>query len=90
MFQAQQSTAQDDGSATLRAADFFDRAFGWVMRRVFNLMPDVDAFNWTPYVSEGFNIPFECMVMNVVSLIGYLFPWFLLGFYLLRSREVAA
>ena len=90
IFQAQQSTAQDDGSPTLRAADFFDRAFGWLMRRVFNLMPDIDAFNWTPYVSEGFNIPFECMVMNVLSLIGYLFPWFLLGFYLLRSREVAA
>lgn len=90
LFQAKQSTAQDDGSATLRAATFFDKIFAWLMKRIFNLMPDVDAYNWTPFVSEGFNIPVECMVMNVVSLLGYLFPWFLLGFYLLRSREVAA
>ncbi len=90
IFKAQQSTAQDDGSATLRAAAFGDKGFGWVMRRVFNLLPDVDAFSWTPFVSEGFNIPTECMVMNLVSLAGYLFPWFLLGFYMLRSREVAA
>ena len=90
LFQAQQSTAQDDGSATLRAAAFGDGIFRWTMRRIFNLMPDIDAFNWTPFVSEGFNIPLESMVMNLVSLFGYLFPWFLLGFYLLRSREVAA
>ena len=90
LFQAKQSTAQDDGSATLRAATFFDKIFAWLMKRIFNIMPDVDAYNWTPFVSEGFNIPVECMVMNVVSLLGYLFPWFLLGFYLLRSREVAA
>lgn len=90
LFQAKQSTAQDDGSATLRAAAFGDGVFRWLMRRIFNLMPDIDAFNWTPFVSEGFNIPPESMVMNLLSLFGYLFPWFLLGFYLLRSREVAA
>lgn len=90
LFQAQQSTAQDDGSTTLRAAAAGDSAFRWVMRRIFNLMPDVDGFNWTPFVSEGFNIPLECLLMNVIQLFGYLFPWFLLGFYLLRSREVAA
>ena len=90
IFHAKQSTAQDDGSATLRAAAFGDKGFGWVMRRVFNLLPDIDAFSWTTFVSEGFNIPTECMVMNLVSLAGYLFPWFLLGFYMLRSREVAA
>ena len=90
LFQAKLSTAQDDGSATARATAVGDSVFGWLMRRIFNLMPDIDAFNWTPFVSEGFNIPFECMVMNVVTLVGYLFPWFLLGFYLLRSREVAA
>ena len=90
LVQAQQSTAQDDGSAMQRAALFGDNMFGWLMKRVFNLMPDVDAFNWTPFVSEGFNIPLEAMVMNLLSLFGYLFPWFLLGFYMLRSREVAA
>ena len=90
IFQAKQSTAQDDGSATMRAATFLDKIYSWIMHRIFNIMPDIDAFSWTQFVSEGFNIPFECMVMNVVTLAGYLFPWFLLGFYTLRSREVAA
>jgi len=90
MLQGKQSTSPDDGTAISKAAGLGDEYFGFGLRRVANFAPDVDAYNWTSFVSEGFNIPLEALAMNFVTLAAYLFPWFLLGFYLMRSREVAA
>jgi hypothetical protein len=90
MLSGKLSTTPDDGTAISKAAGVGDEGFGFLIRRVVNFAPDVDAFSWTAYVSEGFNIPIEALVMNLVVLVAYLFPWFLLGFYLIRSREVAA
>lgn len=67
-----------------------DQAFAWVVRRFVNVVPDIDSYTWTHFLAEGFNIPTEFLVMNVVVLVGYLLPWFVLGFYLIRSRELAA
>ena len=90
MLSGKLSTTPDDGTAISKAAGVGDEGFGFLIRRVTNFAPDVDAYSWTAYVSEGFNIPIEALAMNFVSLAAYLFPWFLLGFYLMRSREVAA
>jgi len=90
LLQAKQSTMPDDGSATSRAAMASDSVHSWLVRRFIKLVPDVDAYSWTNFVSEGFNIPIECLFMNFLSVLAYLIPWFLLGFYLMRAREVAA
>jgi ABC-type transport system involved in multi-copper enzyme maturation permease subunit len=84
------TTPLDQSNPITKVALGGDAAFSWVMRRFINLVPDVDAFSWTQFVAEGFNIPFEYLIMNFVVLVGYLLPWFVLGFYLMRSREVAA
>lgn len=90
LLQAKQSTALPDESGIEKAADFFDIAYAWMFRRLLNVLPDVDAFVWTKYVAEGFSVPGEALLMNVVVLVAYLFPWFLLSYYLIRGREVAA
>jgi ABC-type transport system involved in multi-copper enzyme maturation permease subunit len=90
LLQAKQPTSVIEGTATDQAALFGDKGFAWVVRRFINLIPDVNAFSWTQFVSEGFNVSNEYLIMNVLTLLGYLIPWFLLGFYLIRSREVAA
>src|SRR5205085_5346597 len=33
-----------------------DEIYRWIMRRVLNIIPYVDQFDWTNYVAEGFNI----------------------------------
>jgi len=88
--QAKLSTAADDGSGGMRAAALADNAYFWLIRRVVNLFPDVYAYDWTPFLAEGFNVSFENLAMNLIVLAGYLLPWMILGFYLIRSREVAA
>jgi hypothetical protein len=88
---AQQATAQvDEANPLARAAEGLDQGFAWLVRRFLNLVPDVYGYTWTSFVQEGFNIPFESLVMNLVVTVGYLLPWFILGYYLMRSREVAA
>ena len=91
LLKAETPTAQaDPNSAVTNVTGFSDQFVAWVFRRVVNMIPDVESYSWTNYVSEGFDVPAECLVMNVVVTAAYLLPWFILGYYLMRSREVAA
>ena len=67
-----------------------DVAFSWVFRRYVNIVPDVYAFSWTSFLKEGYNINFEYLAMNFILVVGYLLPWGILSYYLIRNREVAA
>lgn len=87
---AEQSTAPVTDSAGTRALLFGDRIAAWFFRRFQNLIPDVDSFSWGHFVSEGFNINTEYLVVNLVVTAGYLLPWAVCAYYLMRNREVAA
>ena len=87
---AEQPTTPLAESASAKALTLFDRAAAWVFRRVVNVMPDAESFNWTNFVSEGFNINSEYLVLNLLVTFGYLLPWAILAYYLMKSREVAA
>lgn len=75
------------------AADRFvtlsDEAFRWVMRRILSINPDVSALDFTRYAGEGFNVPADQLLIGLLLLVGYLLPWFVLAYYLLRWREIA-
>ncbi len=90
LIQAKQPTAQAEGTTIEAAADKGDVVFAWAFRRLLNVLPDVHAFEWTRYVAEGFDISWDALAMNLVVLVAYLFPWFLMSYYLIRGREVAA
>jgi hypothetical protein len=79
-----------DQSAVARLALGGDAAFRWVFRRVMDIFPDVDRFDWTNYVAEGFNLAGPSVVLHALLLLGYLLPWALLAYYLMKWREVAA
>jgi len=78
-----------DQTATAVVADYFDVMYRWVFRRLLNVLPDVDLFNWSNYVAEGFNIDGTDMIMSSLILLGYLLPWGIIGYYLMKSREIA-
>jgi hypothetical protein len=68
----------------------FDPAFRWTMGRVFDLIPDVDRFDLTLFVAEGFDVSVGQLFVAFLLLLGYLLPWAVLAFYLLKWREVAS
>ncbi len=68
-----------------------DVVFRWVVGRVMNLLPDIDRFDFTDYVANGFNIAVvtQDMLPAFLLLVGYLLPWAILAYYLMKAREIA-
>jgi ABC-type transport system involved in multi-copper enzyme maturation permease subunit len=78
---------EDSTAATLATST--DVVFRWFIRRVLDLIPDVDRYDLTSYVGEGFNIPWTQLVLDCGALSLYLLPWFVAAYYLLKWREIA-
>jgi hypothetical protein len=87
--QNQNLTAPLPQSAATTAAEFTDKSFQWVFRRLLDIIPDVDRLNWSNYVAEGFNIDGADLVLSTLLVVGYLLPWAVLSYYLMKSREIA-
>ena len=68
-----------------------DEVLRWVYRRVLNFVPDVDRLDLSIYVANGFDIPVwnVLIIDNLIPVIGYLLPWAILAYYLMKYREIA-
>jgi hypothetical protein len=80
-----------DQSPTLSVLMSFDEAYRRGLSLVLKVIPDVNRYDLTNYVAEGFNIPWgEVLFLDTfLPLVGYLLPWAFLAFYLMKFREVA-
>jgi hypothetical protein len=88
--QNQNITTPLQESASKSFAMTFDAGFQFVLRVVMYILPDVDQLSWSHYVASGFAVPWADLVINTLVLAGYLLPWAVLAYYLMKSREVAA
>jgi hypothetical protein len=77
-------------STAARVAEGSDVVFRWVFRRFLDWVPDIDRFDLKSYVGEGFNVPWLQLLLSVGMLVAYLLPWIVLGYYLIKWREVAS
>jgi hypothetical protein len=59
------------------------------MRRVFNLVPDIEHLDWQQYVAKGFDVPVEDVGLSFLFLAAYLAFWAVAAHYLMKWREVA-
>ena len=59
--------------------------------RILNLVPDVGRHDLHQYVANGFDIGLldVLLVDNLLPLLGYLAPWAILAYYLMKYREIA-
>lgn len=90
LLKAESPTTPTGETAGAKVLQFADAGWAWVVRRIQNIIPDVESFTWTHFVSEGFNINAEYLVVNLLVTIGYLLPWGVLAYYLMKSREIAS
>lgn len=65
-------------------------AFRVFFQGLYRLLPDLGQFQRTTFVAQGFNIPADELGVSVVLLLLNVFPYLLVGFYLINVREVAA
>jgi hypothetical protein len=85
-----QPTAELDPSSTVKTLQAVDSGYRWVWRRVFSIVPDVEHYGVSDYVAQGFNIGPDLMLVNLVLLAGYVLPWLVAAYYLMKVREIAA
>jgi hypothetical protein len=81
---------QLEETATTQVATGLDQVYSWGLRRVMNLIPDIANYTFTDFVAEGVAISAGQMAMSFLILLGYLLPWVVLAYYLLKWREVAS
>jgi ABC-type transport system involved in multi-copper enzyme maturation permease subunit len=79
-----------EDSPGVSIAKEFDKAFQWGLGMVLQAIPDVDRFDLTDYVANGFDVGGVQLTGTGLYLAGYMLLWLVLAFYLIRSREVAA
>jgi hypothetical protein len=80
-----------DQTPAVRIALATDQVYSFLLRGFLHLVPNVDRFDLTNYVAQGFDISGGLLLWdNVLPLVGFLLPCAVLAFYLIRSREIAA
>ena len=74
--------------SVIRAVDSFSRA---IFQPIIHMLPDVSRYNYVDHVANGFNIGLvqQDLLPSFLMLVTYLLPWLLLGFYMLKTREIA-
>lgn len=74
---------------TTHAAAALDEGFRFFLRGFLHLVPDINRFDWTESVASGFDISPAGLVVAGIFLAGYLIPWAVLAYYLIKHREMA-
>jgi hypothetical protein len=54
------------------------------------VLPDFSRFQYDLFVADGFSIPWSTIAVDSLTTMALVFPVFIVGYVLLRSREVAA
>jgi ABC-type transport system involved in multi-copper enzyme maturation permease subunit len=78
-----------ESPGTQTALLLIDRPFRVIAGMLLRCLPDLSQYDLSLYVSEGFDVSLTTLALCAVQLAGYLFPWLLLAYYLMKHREVA-
>src|SRR5439155_14507863 len=82
--------AELEKTATLQVATGSDVVYRWFLRRILSAIPNIDQYDFTDNIREGFNVSGNQLLVNLLFMASYLLPCGLLAYYLMKSREVAA
>jgi hypothetical protein len=59
-----------------------------VIYTVAALLPDFPSLNLIDYVSDGYDVPTESLLILTLTTLSYMLPLFIAGYFFLKSREV--
>jgi hypothetical protein len=82
-------TSELEPGLTRNVVQAMDSIFLFLMKLVTYLLPDFSRFSDVDYVAHGFNIPSNLLGMQVTSALGYVIALTIIGYFFLRTREVA-
>jgi len=74
------------GTQLMKALDVLMQFVMWCFAQ---LLPDFRSFSTVDFVAYGFNIPGDLLAQNLTVGLGFLLVLFVIGYFFLRTREVA-
>ena len=89
IFKQQNVTTQLEPGLTTDVVKAGDQVFMWFMTHVTTLLPDFRNFDDVDYVAHGFDIPADTILIQLFTALAYVAAVFAIGYFFLRTREVA-
>ncbi|MGD9723224.1 MAG: ABC transporter permease [Pirellulales bacterium] len=83
------ATTQLDPGLTKNVVQSLDGVFMFFMQSVTSLLPDFRSFSDVDYVAHGFDIPSSLVMTQIVRALAYVLAVSVIGYFFLRTREVA-
>jgi ABC-type transport system involved in multi-copper enzyme maturation permease subunit len=68
-----------------------DAVINEALKTIFHTVPNFNVFSLTPYVANGFDVPFDAGLLPAFAMtLAYILPCLFLGYFSLRLRELEA
>jgi len=88
--QANVMTDLEVGGIAMRVVEAVDVVFMQAVRLASNVLPNYGEFNTVPWVAYGYNIEGRLLAMHVLMSFAYFCVVAVIGYFFLKTREVAA
>jgi hypothetical protein len=87
--QSNMMTALDEGIGTTLVLGFDQFIARPIMWCIGQCLPDFSALSTAKFAAEGYNVPWDRVFQDATTAVGYVVALSILGFFLLRTREIA-
>lgn len=87
--QKNQTTGLDEESLPVQFMKAIDDVFEAAMLSLAQVLPDFRSLSTVDFVAAGFNIPWNKLAQDLTVGLAYVAGLFVIGYFLLRTREVA-
>ncbi|PQO41680.1 ABC transporter permease [Blastopirellula marina] len=67
-----------------------DMAFAFMIYAFVNMLPDYSMFDTMGFVVDGYNIPLAVVLEQLITVIGFLVALVGVGYFFLKSKEIAS
>jgi hypothetical protein len=89
LLKQQNVTTKLEPGLTTNVIEALDKVFMSFMTAVTSLLPDFQKFDNINYVAHGFDVPPDQVLVQVFTSLAYVAGVFAVGYFFLRTREVA-
>jgi len=89
LLKQQNVTTQMEPGLTRDVVQSMDSVFLTLMTAVTSMVPDFNKFSNVDYLAHGFDIPPDVVLVQFGTAVGFVAAVFAIGYFFLRTREVA-
>lgn len=84
-------TVEREDNTTTRVVKSIDKGISFYLKGLAKTVPDLNVFSMSPYVANGFDVPWSAGLLRALGMaIAYLIPCLLIGCFSLSLRELEA